>query len=96
MKTKALVAIVARTTEQDETLVREVLETAFEVIADALSDHETVRLPGLGRLAVRQVGLPRTVRLAPYGETREVAPHAVHFLAAKRLRIEIDLRAAYV
>ncbi len=95
MKLEQLVALVAKTTDLNPDVVRESLETAIEVMADALAEQETVRLPGLGRLVVCQVGLPRTVRMAPYGETREVAPHAVRFRAAKRLRVEINLRAAY-
>jgi len=96
MKLTDLIAIVAQVTEQPEAKVKEALETAVEVMAEALADHESVRLPGLGRLEVRQVGLPRVVRLAPYLQTREMAPHAVRFRAVKRLRNEVNIRSAYV
>jgi nucleoid DNA-binding protein len=95
MKLKDLIAIVATVTDSPDDQVREVLETALQVMADALSDHEPVRLPGLGRLEVRQVGIPRIVCLAPYSQKREIAPHAVRFRAVKRLRNEVNIRAAY-
>ena len=95
MNTKELAAIVAQVTEQPKETVEECLRTAFEVIADALSDQEVCKLAGLGRLQVRQVGIERLVRLAPHGHEKRMAPHAVRFRAIKRLRIEENIRAAY-
>lgn len=91
-----LIGIVAQVTEQPEAKVKDALETAIEVMADALADHESVKLPGLGRLDVCQVWMPRAVRVAPYLQTREMAPHAVRFRAVKRLKKEVNIRAAYV
>ncbi|MER2545917.1 MAG: HU family DNA-binding protein [Candidatus Accumulibacter phosphatis] len=93
MNTPELIAIVAQMTEQPRESVEDCVRTALAVIAGALSDHEVVKLAGLGRMQVRQVGVERLVRLAPHLPERYIAPHAVHFRPNRRLRAEIDFRA---
>lgn len=92
MNLRELIATVADVTGHEPGTVKDCVLTACDVVADALADHERVKLPGLGRFRVRK-GLPTVMKLMPQREPRAIVPHTVRFRAVKRLRMELNIRA---
>lgn len=92
MKTKQLIKEVSAITYLDRPEVNEAVRVAIAVIADALAEGETVRLKGLGRLAVKKRADCLVMKAGIPMECEIRGPRVLRFKGNRFLEQEINRR----
>jgi nucleoid DNA-binding protein len=92
MKTKQLIQQVSDITGWERREVSDIVLVAIEVMAEALTDGETVKLKGLGRLAVKKRADCLVMKAGIPMECEIRGPRVLRFKGNRFLEQEINRR----
>lgn len=92
MKTKALIQHVCDITGWERREVSDIVLVAINVMAEALADNETVKLKGLGRLAVKKRADCLVMKAGIPMECDIRGPRVLRFKGNRLLEREINRR----